>query len=438
MRSPNWRFKTEKVSALVKQIKAVSAPVARASAAMIYLPRGWPENAAEIFWAARDAHGQLQQGRVARLEELPANVRGARLVVWTPGAESLLTQVSLPTRARAKILQALPYALEDQVLGEPETMSYAFRPLADGKLAVAVTAKDRIDAWREALTLAGLRPACVAPITLGIPYTSPDWSAAFIDSGLAVRTGSDAGFDTALAGDAVPPILVAALREARAGEQAPAQLRVFNAPRDWQPDAWAEALGLPVVRDDEPLWLRLEPPAGISLLQTGVSGGGQLHPVVHKLRPAAIMFAVWIVAGFLFNAWEWVQLSRTGKQQRDEMTALFRRTFPDAKTVVDPALQMQRSLNDLQARGGAGNPGDLLPLLGELVPALQGNPNIQLQGLQYAENGATLEIHAPDFQALEAIKNQLAGKGLQVDILTSNSRGNAVDGKLRVSAGKRA
>lgn len=433
----NWRPKNKKFAALISQVKTASVP--RTATAMLYIPRGWPENEAPLIWAVRDAAGRVQQGSCAQLADFPAPLRTLRLQVWTAGAETLLTSANLPTRTRAKILQALPYALEEQILGEPEGMSYAYRALGDGKLAVAVTAKDRIDAWRAALTEAGLRPATVAPITVGIPYSEPDWSAAFLDGGLVVRTGSDAGFDTVLGGDAPPALLTAALREARAQERAPARLRVFNAPRDWRADLWSQGLALPVDVESAPLWQVLETP-GISLLQAGAhsSSGQWQHPVLAKLKPAGILFSIWLIAGFVFSAWEWAQLSRTAKAQREEMTALFRRTFPEAKTVVDPALQMQRSLTELQGRGAASNPTDFLPMLQVVAPTLRDHPAVQLQGIQYAETGATLDVHAPDFQALEAVTQALTARGLKADIAGSNSRGNAVDAKLRIGRGKAA
>lgn len=426
--------KNNKFARIVAELKR--SATAGAALGMIYLPRGWPERDQPLPWAVRDTQGRVQHGIAANLGAVPPALRATRLCVWTPGSETSLMSVMLPTRARAKILQALPYALEEQILGEPETMHFAYRVLGEGQLAVAVTAKERIDAWHAALQSADLRPAAAAPINLALPLTENTWSAAFIDEGLSVRTGGDSGFDCALADRALPPLLSTAIREARAKDRAPQGLRLFNAPADFDLGAWSTALEVPVEIVDGDLWRYVDTLPSLSLFQAGGgAGGARLNPLARKLRPAAIMLAVWIVAGFVFDTFEWWQLSHAATAQRSEMTALFRRAFPEAKTVVDPALQMQRNLADLQARGGSANPGDFLPLLQQLTPLLQANGALQLQSLQYDGN-LTLEIHAPDFQALDGIKNALVGKGLQAEILTSNSKGSAVDGKLRISARK--
>ena len=79
------------------------------------------------------------------------------VIVWTPAAESLLLRAQLPTRSAAKIAQALPFALEDQLIDPPEQLHFAFAREADGALAVAVTARERMEAWLAALQAAGSR-----------------------------------------------------------------------------------------------------------------------------------------------------------------------------------------------------------------------------------------------------------------------------------------
>ena len=386
------------------------------------------------YW--RDASGERQFGQVATLAELPHEARAARLIVWTPGTETLLTNAQLPTRARAKILQALPYALEDQLLGEPDSMQFAYRPLADGHLAVAVTARERLRVWQEQLHATGLRPVVLAPITLALETAPGAWVAAFIGDELVVRTGTYAGFTAVTTGDAPPALLAAALKEAQARGDAPSALTVYAGARAFSSDAWSQALGIDVTRSDDNFWTHVEPQPALNLAQTTAAGGADgVHPLLKRLRPAAIMFALWVLGSFLFTTWEWWQLGRTAKAQRSEMTAIFRQAFPEAKAIVDPALQMQRNVADLQARSGQAGPGEMLSLLTQIGPALAGAKGAELQGLQYGDRALTLDVRVGDFQALEALRTALGAKGLRVELVGSNSRGNTVDGKLRVSAG---
>ncbi|MDA8421318.1 MAG: type II secretion system protein GspL, partial [Pseudomonadota bacterium] len=79
------------------------------------LPAGWPENAQPVSWWWCGAQKDMRHGVVMQLGELPMALRGGRVWVWTPAADTMLAQVTLPTSSRARIAQALPYALEDQL-----------------------------------------------------------------------------------------------------------------------------------------------------------------------------------------------------------------------------------------------------------------------------------------------------------------------------------
>lgn len=400
------------------------------AALVIVLPRDWPQTEAPLLVRVRAPSGAMQARRVADLRELGAPP-GMRAQVWSPAADSLLTTVKLPTRSRSKIQQALPFALEDQLAGEPEEMHFAYQVLGQGELAVAVTARERLDAWREAFALSGIGIQSLAPLTLGLARAEGAWSALWHEGQLVVRTGDFSGFEAALSGAAPPAILVAALRDARAQGKAPSRMVVHNAPADFSAAQWSTALELPVERSAQDLWHALTRAPGLSLLAGEASATGALHPVLPRLKPAAIMLSIWIVGSFLFDFWQWWGLSREAKRQRSEMTEIFRRAFPDAKTIVDPALQMQRNVAQLQGMGGG--PGDFLPLLAKAAPALQASGGAVLQGAQYGNGALTLELQLSDFQMLEGLKRALEGRGLKVETVGANSRASGVDGKLRVS-----
>jgi len=178
----------------------------------LVLPHGWPQSRNAVFWRWQSSGGTPQSGEVTDLKELPAAVRNAPAYVWTPAADTILTTATLPTRARSKILQALPYALEDRLLGDPETLHFAYRPETDGSLSVAVTAHERVRAWLDAFAQAGLHPVSLCPVTLLIPWALDCWSLLFIGNEILVRTGAVAGFACSLSIEQPPALLVSAVQ----------------------------------------------------------------------------------------------------------------------------------------------------------------------------------------------------------------------------------
>jgi len=400
------------------------------------LPAGWPESGLSVSWWWRGTDATTHHGQVAHLSELPVNTRVGRIYVWTPAAETMLTQATLPTRSRAKIAQALPYALEDQLLGEPESLHFAYRPQADGSLAVAVTARERLESWMKALQAAALAPTALCPATLALPWDGHGWSLAFDGDEAIVRTGLWSGFTSILPPDRnVPEGLILALREARANDSAPQTLSIHNPPSGIDIAHWSAVLELPVHSREGEFWAQRPGAAAFSLLQREFSPVDQLRQTLHVLRPAGVIILVWLALGFVFNVGQWWRLTHVQRAQRQEMLALFKRSFPDARTVVDPALQMERNLAALQSGSGQPGPGDLLRLLVQAAPVIQSNPAVRVRSLQYADASVTFDLSVPDYQAMEALRNALAARGLLAEVVNANSHDGTVDGRIRIKPG---
>jgi type II secretory pathway component PulL len=98
---------------------------------------------------------------------------------------------------------------------------------------------------------------------------------------------------------------------------------------------------------------------------------------------------------------------------------------------------MERNLAALRSGSGGATPGDLLPLLASAGSVIRATPDTRLRGVQYGEASLTLELTLKDFQAMEVMKNALAGRGLNAEVLSANSREGLVEGRMRIRAGGR-
>lgn len=409
-----------------------SGPSLSARGSDVLLPRGWPDTNPSIYWWTRSTDGtNVTAGREENIAQLPPGVRSGPLNIWTPPGETLLTRANLPTRSRARILQALPYALEDQLLDEPENLHYAYVREADGQLAVAVTQRARLNSWLDIFKSAGVRPASVCPANLALPLYPHAWTAAFVDQDLWVRTGEHTGF-VCLATATPPPLLATAIKEAAAQMAAPQRLVVFSPPSDFDAEQWSAQLHTPVMAEGGDFWRHAKPVA-LNLLQSDSSQAAHVRQILRPLRPAAIMLAVWVIAMWGMDFAEWLRLRQQHNQQTAEMRTIFQQSFPEVKTVLDPAAQMQKQMEILQSRGGG--PADLLPLLSRVGPALQAQQRARLNGIKYGERMLTLEVVLPDYQALDAMKNSLQAANLDVEVVAANGRGNEVEGRLRIQPG---
>jgi general secretion pathway protein L len=375
----------------------------------LWLPPNWPAEDSELRWRRVAAGGAVRQGAQRGLEGLaPAETT----IVWTPAAETLLLRARLPTRSTAKIVQALPFALEEQLIEPPEKLHFAFAREADGTLAVAVTRRERMDSWLAALAAAGLVPTHLAPVTLSLPLADRAWTLAFVDGDIVLRSGARAG----LGGPAEPrppAWLHAALAEARTEAGAPERILLVDAPAELDRAAWSEALGLPV--EAMQAGEAAVPADPLDLLQNHYAPRGPMAALGRVYVPAAALLAAWLIATLAFDAVEWARVSSKARAADEEMRALLVKSFPETRAILDPAEQMRRGLEDLGVRSGVPAPGDLLFLLARAAPVIERESRVRVQGIEYGERSLVVRVAASEADA-ESIARALRAQSLEVEV----------------------
>ncbi len=94
--------------------------------AELFVLRLGRQPARHVDWIVADDDGTRRSPPAAgTLAEAAAGVHGRPVIVLVPATESLTTSVDLPIRGGARLLAALPYALEEQVATDVETMHFA-------------------------------------------------------------------------------------------------------------------------------------------------------------------------------------------------------------------------------------------------------------------------------------------------------------------------
>ena len=394
----------------------------------LWLPPNWPAEDSELRWSRVAPGGAVRQGSQRGLEGLaPAE----DIIVWTPAAETLLLRARLPTRSSAKIAQALPYALEEQLIEPPESLHFAFAQETDGALAVAVTRRERMESWLAALAAAGLAPTRLAPVTLSLPLADRAWTLSFVDGEIVLRSGVRAGLGGPA--EARPPAwLHAALAEARSESGAPERILLVDAPADLDSAAWREGLGLPLeaMRPEE----AAVPEAPLDLLQQHYAPRARIAALKRAYVPAAALLAAWLLATLAFDAIEWTRLSRAAGAAEEEMRTLLMKSFPETRAILDPAEQMRRGLEDLSARSGIAAPGDMLSLLARAAPEIERESRLRVQGVEYADRALTVRLVASEADA-ESLARTLRARSLEVEVQRAGGEARL---RLRAAASPRA
>jgi general secretion pathway protein L len=108
------------------------------------------------------SHGALAEARAAAL--------GRRVVVLVPGVDVLSAHAELPVSSPARMRQVVPFALEDSLADDLESLLFAIGGrLTPSSAAVAVVSKAKLEMWLAALASAGIVPQAVYSETEGVP-----------------------------------------------------------------------------------------------------------------------------------------------------------------------------------------------------------------------------------------------------------------------------
>ena len=371
--------------------------------------------------------------RSGTLAEAAVEANGLRIVALIPGIDCLLTTVRIPGRSnRQKLLRAIPYALEEQLSDEVEDLHFAVGELAaSGEYPVAIVATQRMDASLEAFRAAGLEITRLVPDLLAVPWTE-NRTSVVIEGALAlVRTGPSSGYavdadNLAVFFDAAPADDV----DAAEPEASPVHLYV---------PAGSSSPELPLADvevenyNGNPLALFAQglDSGSINLLQGAYSRSQEWGRLLQPWRATAAL----LVAGFLLsNVAMGIDYYRLGKES-DSLGArieeIYRQTFPGTKRVVNPRVQMEQQLTQLQRRQGAG--GQFLLLLARSGDVLRSAQEIKITGASYRAGRLDVDLSAASLQVLEQLMQTLTGKGLTVEIQSATTEADErVKSRLRI------
>ncbi len=374
---------------------------------------------APLAVAWRGPSGEAGRGALA---DLPPAARRATLRVWTPAVETLLTRVTWPGRSRAKLAQALPFLLEEQLLMEPEQLDFTHQMTAAG-IMVAVTAQERLEAWRAAFSAAEL-VAVFCPLMLGLPFTEGQWTCRFEGGQWAVRTGPYSGFGAMGRSTEPPAPLTQALAEAAALGKTPSALRLCGGDETVRARL-EDRLGMPVVSDPRPVGASDVMPFRLGETQGAMAASGLT--AMRSLRPALWVAAASLLLGLSGMTYQWVRLGSAQARLEKAQARLFTRSFPGVP-VLNPARQMAAEIRAQSARAGGAD--SFLGLLGRAAPALQTLGVQGLTGLHYGAGTLDAQVEVAQFTALAALKKALVARGLVVDVRHVMSRHQGVRAQL--------
>ena len=375
----------------------------------LYVSADWPAHTTDCEWGLVDAKESLRQRGSSDPRHWPA-AEDCEIVLSAD--QCLAVEARLPKGAKVRSRDLIAYAVEDRLIGEVEDEHFvAGETRRDGSTPVWVVGRARLRAVLNAMTQLGRRPRAAFSELQLVPLTAGRWSVGLRGRGGYVRTSHTGGFcfDSASAGP--PLVLVLALREAREAGNAPDGIDIYQAAGvELDASGWHAALDIPVRLAGEYAWQDLSTRSARNLLSGEFAPRGERARIRATFKPALALGASALLLYSVFSVGEWIWFERQASSLKAQMVDVFRATFPQVQAIVDPALQMQRSYDQLKRERGQLGESDFLPLLATVSEALASQG--RYRNMSYEEGRLELTITLPNALAARSLHDALARRGL--------------------------
>lgn len=373
-----------------------------------HLIRCLPDGASE--WLSLNREGRVLAGPKPGLPGTPAE----RISLVLPAEEVLCLTAPRVARSQAALAQALPFAIEEQLAAQVESLHVAFDAAGEGdNLPVAVVESARLRAHLESLAAAGLvADACHAEWQL-LPGSG---ARVWLERGRALLCDERRALCLP---EAELPALDGWLAAQGWDLQALPRWRAGGVAAAGEQSVEAPLACLAAALSRRPF----------NLLQGTFAPRRRSQRQLRLWRLAAALLLAAGTLGTALPAIERAALQRHVETRQAEMAQLLQQAAPGITRVVDPVAQMRTALRQ------SGGSNDALQLLGRVAPLLAGGSQTTLDAIEY--RGGTLEmtVIAADVATLDSLRERLVSQGLRAELTAANPGSQGVEGRLRVVGG---
>ena len=390
-----------------------------------------PLNPGQANWLNHATGQSPAKPRHGSMDDAITHAQGKPIVLILPGEDILMSQVTLPIRQMAKLRKAIPYALEDKLAADVEELHFAIGQRNQDINDVAIIEKQRLDQWLEPFDKHQVKPRAVVPDILSLPWKNEEWTVLQEDDRALVRTGQYAGFCcdrdnietflTAKLSDNVnPPSLI---QDYLCGLGTALKLD------EQAPEVKTQACGRSPLGIIAQGW---HPQESLNLLQGSYNTQTDLAKILKPWRWAAIIFGLWIAAGFTQKIIERQQLQQQLTHLRTQTEKVFRQSHPGVKRIANPRLQMEQRLKALKG-GGKKSQDNFLEMLTSSGKVIGQQDNLSLDNISYRNGQLNFNITAKSLSQLDSLKQSLQKEtGLFTELRSADSSQDQASGQIRL------
>lgn len=385
----------------------------------------------QVDWLLTDDAGAViryvEDAPLPLQSELPADLQ---IIVLVPTEDTFITQVKITQLPPTRLLQAVPFAVEEQLTMDIEQLHFAMGDWQNQELPVACVAHSQMQEWRNMLAANDLQAHVLCPDVFAIPLREHTWSIVIEEKISLIRTAWQSGY--AVDNNNLSTVLSQLLHEAKDKPQA-----IYFNNNAIEPLSFIENI---------PLYIK-QPPQDFLINAAQFYSQNKIINLLqgqYQIKNRSKIGANWRLAGFLLIIWfalfvishvtEYIYLKVKYNRLDNQINTLYKQAFPQATSVVSPRTRIEHELERLTT-AAAGN--RFLQLLAAVGNLLYQNPKIRVQELSYQNNQLTLNILADRFETLDVFSRTLKTQGFSLTQTGTSNKNKNVSTQLIVSGGKR-
>jgi general secretion pathway protein L len=399
----------------------------------------------QVGWIVADEDGTRRSPPAAgTLSEAAAAVQGRPVIVLVPSTETLTTTVNLPIRGGPKLLAALPYALEEHIATDVETMHFAAgEKLESGRRPVAAIARKSLDDWLELLDGAGIQPWKVVPENYGLARIPGTMSVLIDDECVMFNDGEDLEFslDGAKPSDA---LVASGHIEERSDDAPPEQsghLIVYCSAADEErlSHDWIalrhelHSVDINLLPDGAlpRLAVTVASGAGVNLLQGRYGPKSDYGSWLLPWRRAAMLLVTLVIVGFAAKGADYWRLTQEEAALQEQFTTAFRQISPGSSgDILDPV----GAVNSIKRSMGTSTTTPVfLASLSELASAMARYDAADVEAVSYRAGVIDVRITSPDVETVGNIQKAVSASGqFTASIQSSDRVGERINSRIQI------
>ena len=367
-----------------------------------------------------------------------------RIVAVLPGHQVTYARLVLPTSSKKKILQAIPFAVEEFVIGDIDEMSIVvgdFNP--DGSVRVAVVKKSLLQQWASLFQDAGLVIDCMIGQPDMLTLDEPDMAVVLLKDNLLLFKSAEHcyqfdGDNLATSIELMPALMTKKFKVLfdKTSKQSGKFARQFKLEKEADGDVAVELAefsgNLYEVFQFDAERLR----GRIDLLSDSASRDVDSFTNPYALLPMAYAFACLAVIYMAINFCYAYYFHKKTEGMIANAESHYKRLFPDDK-LVDLKSQWAARLGRLTEDSVDRSFSRVFPLvMASFSDNKASKTSFELDKFKYDSESGELrvDVDLKSIAVLESVKNDLKQKGYELEIVSANEEKDLVKASILVKA----